>query len=130
MQDPTPAVRDLDALTTHASTKDGRTVRAFNPLSRNERMLFEVLLAGEHALHGFTNRDVRQKLRLTAYPLAASEDMHPGQVTQLFRRLLHGLIAKTPRSRRFRVSLAGRRTMSTAIKLREVAYPSLFATAA
>ena len=58
-------------------------------------MLFEVLLAGEHALHGFTNRDVRQKLRLTAYPLAPNEDMHPGQVTRLFRRLhAHGLIAK------------------------------------
>ncbi len=33
-------------------------------------------------------------------------------------------------SRRWRVSLAGRRSMSTAIKLREVAYPSLLATAA
>ena len=128
---PTPAVRDLDALTTQASTKDGRTVRAFNPLSRNERTLFEVLLAGEHALHGFTNRDVRQKLRLTAYPLAPNEDMHSGQVTRLFRRLhAHGLIAKIPRSHRWRVSLAGRRTMSTAIKLREVAYPNLFAAAA
>jgi hypothetical protein len=118
-------------LTTNASTKDGRTVRAFNPLSRNERMLFEVLLAGEHALHGFTNRDVRKKLGLTSYPLAPDEDRQPSQVTRLFRRLhAHGLIAKIPRSRRWRVSLAGRRTMSTAIKLREVAYPSLFATAA
>ena len=131
VQDPTPAVRYLDALTTNAPAKDGRTVRAFNPLSRNERVLFEVLLAGEHALRGFTNRVVRQKLRLTAYPLAANEDMHPGQVTRLFQRLhAHGLIAKIPRSRRWRVSLAGRRTMSTVIKLREVAYPSLFATAA
>ena len=64
-------------------------------------MLFEVHLSGEHALHGFTNRDVRQKLRLTAYPLAPNEDMHPGQVTRLFRRLhAHGPIAKIPRSRR------------------------------
>jgi len=131
VQDPTPAVRDLDALTTKASTKDGRTVRAFNPLSRNERMLFEVLLAGEHALHGFTNRDVRQKLGRTSYPLAPNEDRQPSQVTRLFRRLhAHGLIAKIPRSRRWRVSLAGRRTMSTAIKLREVAYPALFAATA
>jgi hypothetical protein len=123
-------VRDLDALTTNASTKDGRTVRAFNPLSRNERMLFEVLLAGEHALHGFTNRDVRQKLGRTSYPLAPNEHMQPSQVTRLFRRLhAHGLIAKIPRSRRWRVSLAGRRTMSTAIK-RGVAYPALFAAAA
>jgi hypothetical protein len=54
-----------------------------------------------------------------------------GQVTRLFRRLhAHALIAKIPHSRRWRVSLAGRRTMTTAIKLREVAYPSLFAAAA
>ena len=131
VQDPTPAVRDLDALTTNASTKDGRTVRAFNPLSRNERMLFEVLLAGEHALHGFTNHDVRQPLARTPYPLASQAEKQPGQVTRLSRRLhAHGLIAKIPRSRRWRVSLSGRRTMATAIKLREVAYPSLFATAA
>ena len=131
VQDPTLAVRDLDALTTNASTKDGRTVRAFNPLSRNERMLFEVLLAGEYTLHGFTNRAVRQKLAHTLYPLASEAEKQPGQVTRLFRRLhAHGLIAKIPHSRRWRVSLAGRRTMTTAIKLREVAYPRLFAAAA
>jgi hypothetical protein len=131
VQDPTSAVRDLDALTTNASTKDGRTVRAFNPLSRNERLLFGVLLVGEHALHGFTNRDVRQHLARTPYPLAPQAEKQPGQVTRLFRRLhAHGLIAKIPHSRRWRVSLSGRRTMATAIKLREVAYPSLFATAA
>jgi hypothetical protein len=45
-------------------------------------------------------------------------------------RLAHGLVAEIPHSRRWRVSLAGRRTMTTAIKLREVAYPSLFAAAA
>lgn len=71
VQDPTSAVRDLAALTTNASTKDGRTVRAFNLLSRNERLLFDVLLAGEHARHGFTNRDVRQHLARTPYPLAS-----------------------------------------------------------
>jgi len=132
VQDPTPAVRDLDALTTKASTKDGRTVTAFNPLSRNERMLFEVLLSGEYALHGFTNRDLRQKLaRTTTYPLAPHEEKRPAQVTRLLRRLhAHGLIAKIPHSRRWRVSLAGRRTMATAIKLREVSYPGLFAAAA
>ena len=94
-------------------------------------MLFEVLLAGEHALHGFTNRDLREKLARTAYPMASDAKKRPAQVTRLFRRLhAHGLIAKIPHSRRWRVSLAGRRTMTTAIKLREVAYPDLFAAAA
>jgi hypothetical protein len=111
--------------------KDGRTVTAFNPLSRNDRTLFEVLLLGEHALHGFTNRDLRQKLAGTSYPLAPNFDKRPGPVARLLRRLdAHRLVAKIPHSRRWRVSLAGRRAMTTAIKLREVAYPSLFAAAA
>jgi DNA-binding IclR family transcriptional regulator len=94
-------------------------------------MLFEVLLAGEHALHGFTNRDLREKLGCTPYPMASDAKKRPAQVTRLLRRLhAHGLIAKIPHSRRWRVSLAGRRTMTTAIKLREVAYPNLFAAAA
>jgi hypothetical protein len=85
---------------------------------------------GEHALHGFTNRDLRQKLARTSYPLAPEADKRPGQVTRLLRRLhTHGLVAKIPHSRRWRVSLDGRRTIATAIKLCEVAYPSLFAAA-
>ena len=107
--------RCVDDQRTDQRRADGQSVQS--PVAQ-QRVLFEVLLAGEHALHGFTNRDVRQKLGLTAYPLAPNEDRRPGQVTRLFRRLhAHGLIAKIPRSRRWRVSLAGRRTMSTAIKL-------------
>jgi hypothetical protein len=131
VQDPTLAVRDLDVLTTKAKAKDGRTVTAFNPLSRNDRILFEVLLLGEHALHGFTNRDLRHNLARTSFPLAPEADKRPGKVTRLLRRLhAHGLVAKIPHSRRWWVSLAGRRTITTAIKLREVAYPNLFAAAA
>jgi hypothetical protein len=51
----------------------------------------------------------------------------PGQVARLLRRPhAHGLLAKIPQ---WRVSLSGRRTMTIAIKLREVAYPSRFAAA-
>ncbi|HEX9604174.1 MAG TPA: hypothetical protein VF973_10520, partial [Myxococcales bacterium] len=112
-------------------TPNGRTARPFNPLSREDRTLFEVLLAGEYALHGFTNRDLRSKLGRTPFPLAKGREKQPGQVTRLLRRLhAHGLIAKVPRSRRWRVSLGGRRLMASAIKLREVAFPKLFAQAA
>jgi len=34
-------------------------------------VLFESLLSGEHALHGFANRDLRHKLARTSIPLAA-----------------------------------------------------------
>ncbi|MGH7856954.1 MAG: hypothetical protein ACREQY_06440, partial [Candidatus Binatia bacterium] len=67
----------------------------------------------------------------TSLPLATDPRKQSAQVTRLFRRLYaHRLIAKIPRARRWRVSLAGRRTMAAALKLREVAYPSLFAKAA
>jgi hypothetical protein len=131
VDDPTPAIRELDALTRAATTHNGRKVRPFNPLCREDRTLFEVLLAGEHALHGFTNRDLRAKLARTPFPLAAESEKQPGQITRLLRRLhAHGLIAKIPRSRRWRVSFGGRRLMASAIKLREVAFPRLFAEAA
>jgi len=94
-------------------------------------VLFESLLSGEHALHGFANRDLRHKLGLTSIPLASDPLKQSAQVTRLLRRLhAHGLIAKIPRSRRWRVSLSGRRVMAAAIKLREVAYASLYANAA
>jgi hypothetical protein len=131
VDDPTPAIRELDAITRAVTTPNGRTARPFNPLSREDRTLFEALLAGEHALHGFSNRDLRAKLGRTPFPLAKESDKQPGQVTRLLRRLrAHGLVAKIPRSRRWRVSLGGRRLMASAIKLREVASPRLFAEAA
>jgi hypothetical protein len=84
-----------------AKAKDGRTVTTFNPLSRNDRMLFEVILLGEHALHGFTNRDLRHKLARTSYPLAPEADKRPAQVTRLLRLLhAHGLVTKIQHSRR------------------------------
>ena len=94
-------------------------------------MLFETLLSGEHTLHGFTNRGLRLKLARTSIPLAPDARKQSAQVTRLFRRLhAHGLIAKIPHARRWRVSLSGRRIMAAALKLREVAYPSLYADAA
>ncbi len=131
VDDPTPAVRALDRLTTRAASASGRTVRPFNPLSRGERTLFEALLSGEHALHGFRNRDLRDKLTLAHYPLNSDPAKRPGQVTRLLRRLhAHRLVAKIPHSRRWRVSRSGRPTMATALKLREVAYPALYRDAA
>ena len=65
------------------------------PLPRNDRILFEVLLLGEHALRGFAKRDLRHKLARTSFPLASEADKRPGQVTRLLRRLhAHGLVAK------------------------------------
>jgi hypothetical protein len=82
-------------------------------------------------LHGFTNQELREHLVRVGYPLATAAAKQSDQVTRLLRRLhIHQLIAKIPRSRRWRVSRSGRRVMAGAVKLREVAYPSLCAEAA
>jgi hypothetical protein len=130
VDDPTPAIRELDAITRAAITPNGRTARPFNPLSREDRTLFTALLAGEYPLHGFTNRDLRAKLGRTSFPLTSEPEKQPGQITRLLRRLHAHHLAKVPRSRRWRVSLGGRRLMASAINLREVAFPRLFARAA
>jgi hypothetical protein len=131
VDDPTPALRALDALSTRAPTPNGRSERAFNPVARHDRTLFAVLMSGEHLVRGFTNREVRQKLARAAFPLAPDPAKHSGQVPRLFRRLhAHQLIAKIPRSRRWRVSFHGRRVMAAAIKLREIASPGFYAQAA
>jgi hypothetical protein len=120
VDDPTPAIRALDALSARAATPDGRTVRPFNPVARQERTLFEVLMSGEHVLHGFTNRELREHLVRVGCPLAAEVAKQSGQVTRLLRRLhVHQLVAKIPRSRRRRVSLNGRRVMAAAVNGRQ-----------
>jgi hypothetical protein len=37
-------------------------LRPFNSGARHDRTLFEAPMSGDHALHGFTNREVREEL--------------------------------------------------------------------
>ena len=79
----------LDALSARATTSDGRTVRPFNPAARQDRTLFEVLMSGEHELHGFTNRDLREHLARAGFP------SHPRRGQAL--RTSDASLAPTPR---------------------------------
>jgi len=48
----------------------------------------------------------------------------------IHRLHVYGLVAKIPRSRRWRVSASGYRIMSASLQLRELHFPSLHADAA
>ena len=126
VDDPTPALQQLDTLTSRRRAPSGRTAKPFNPLAKTDRTLFRALLAGEHFIHGFTNRDLRAKLRDLGFPLHPEAPKQTGQVCRLLARLhAYRLVAKVPRSRRWRVSATGLRLMSATIQLREVDYPEL-----
>jgi hypothetical protein len=74
------------------------------------------------------NRDVRTRLFGTS---AATDHRRSGQVSRLIKRLhLRGLVAKIPRSRRWRVTQLGHAVMSAAIQLREEQFPTAFLKAA
>ena len=56
-------------------------------MARQDRTLFEVLTRGEHVLHGFTNRELREHLVRAGFSLAPDPAKHAGQLTRLLRRL-------------------------------------------
>jgi hypothetical protein len=110
VDDPTPAIHDLDRITQRRRTPQGQSVRAFNPLAREDRQLFEALSSGEHHIRGFTNQDLRAKLIESQVLKAAAQTVQQlaGKVSRLLRRLhLYGLIAKVPHARRWRVTRKG-----------------------
>jgi hypothetical protein len=122
VDDPTNAKRDLDRITTRKKDAAGRGCSGFNPLAHHDIELFQAVMDGEHCLRGFTNRDIRSKLQSTQHlrPCGQDPKKASSKVSRIFRRFhSHGLIAKLPRTRRWRVTLYGRRVMGIALYLRE-----------
>ncbi|MGQ0570979.1 MAG: hypothetical protein ACT4P5_15870 [Armatimonadota bacterium] len=131
VDDPTSALRALDKITTRKQAPTIRPVRVFNPLARPDTELFAALMSGEHALHGFTNRDLRDKLPLAVLRLHDDPKKRSAQISRLLHRLhVYGLTAKIPRSRRWRVTSFGHRVMSAALTIRHKEFPSLYAKVA
>jgi len=64
----------------------------------------------------------RKKLQPTQHLISCGPDQKKAssKVSRIFRRFhAHGLIAKLPRTRRWRVTFYGRRVMGTALYLRK-----------
>ena len=125
VDDPTEAIRTLDRITTRKHVAPKRTTRAFNPLARDETQIFRALLDGQHMIRGFSNPDIRNKLKDSPHLKDITDPRRQSaKVTRIFNRChAHGLIAKIPHSRRWRVTKPGRVAMSASIQLRDVQFP-------
>ena len=131
VEDPTEGVRALDSLTTRKTTAAARPIKPFQALARVDTLIFAALMHGEHALHGFTNRDLRKILDPCALSLQDDPRKRSAQVSRLLHRLhVYRLIAKIPHSRRWRVTAFGWRVLSAALELRYRAFPELLPAAA
>jgi len=129
VEDPTPAIQQLDDITTRKETKSGRGIRAFNPLSREDMQLFKAMMAGEHHIRGLSNADIRACLDGSLHLRNHANDpkKQSAKVSRIFSRFhAHKLIAKIPRTRRWRVIDRGKQIMTASLCLRDIAFPELF----
>jgi hypothetical protein len=102
----------------------GRTRRALQPLARDDQALFQAVLRGEHAVRGFRNGELAERLFGPSPKQPMERRRRCGRVGRRISLLrAHGLVAKIPRSRRYRVTVNGQRFMSTAIHLRAKLFP-------
>jgi hypothetical protein len=98
---------------------NGRKLRAFNPASREDVALFAAVLKGEHNVTGLRNKNIRRAL-FGPSKLPSVRRKHSARVSRLLKRLhIHRLIAKVPRTRRWRVTERGFALMSLAVRIHE-----------
>jgi len=114
VNDPTPTLQRWHTLARplHAN---GRSYRGFNPAAREDLDLFTAVLRGEHAIKGFCNADIRRQL-FSSFQSRAHLRQQGARVSRLLKRLhVRGLVARIPRSRRWRVTKIGQLAMTTAL---------------
>jgi hypothetical protein len=113
MKDPTPHFDDLKVLTERRHNQ-GRSSAGFNPAREEEVRLFAAVLAGDHIAQGFRNKDIRAAL----HPDQKQGPRHlSAAVGRKLKRLhIRRLIAKVPRTRRWRVTEFGRKVLGDTLQ--------------
>jgi hypothetical protein len=102
----------------------GRYRRGLQPLAAGDQALFRATLRGEHALRGFRNGELAQELFGQRPDDPGERRRQCGRVSRRISLLrAHGLVAKFPRSRRYRVTERGQRFMATAIQVHDTLFP-------
>lgn len=122
VDDPAPAYQELRHLT-EPKVVAGRSLAGFNPARADDIRLFAAVLDGDHIARGFRNRDLRGAL----FGAECTDcGRRSAAVGRLLKRLhVRRLVAKIPRTRRWRVTERGRRLLGTAIQLYRQTWPEL-----
>jgi hypothetical protein len=114
--DPTGSYQSVSHVA-EAKVSAGRRYAGFNPAKRDDARLFQAVLSGDHLLRGFHNAEIREAL----YGPTSDADERRRQanrVTRLLKRLhVRGLLAKIPRTRRWRVTAQGQQQLGTLVRL-------------
>lgn len=123
IQHPAAAHKQLERVCEPVRYKQ-RSRRGINPLRQDDLALLKAAMRGEHCLNGLRNRDLAAALGLSKPQDQAQARRQSARVTRKLHLLhAHGLIARIPRSRRWRVTARGAAIMGAAIHYRERALP-------
>ena len=118
LTDATPLV-DLIAPYTRGFTKDGRRVRALEPVAKDRELLL-ALGDPKHGITGLSNGDLREILGEQPWGKKYSKKQLSARVSRSIVLLRnHGLIRKMPNQNRYQLTDAGRQltaTLSAALK--------------
>jgi len=115
----TPSHRLLDPVSQRL-VKDGRAYRPLQPISPADSRVFELLLKGEHLIHGIRNRDLRTELHPGADMDPTTKRKSSARISRMLRLLrAHELIYKVPKTNYHRITKKGHQVMTTATKFRE-----------
>jgi hypothetical protein len=117
------AIAALDDLC-RSRLEKGKRYAKFNPVAAEDTTLFAAVLAGEHQLNGFRNKDLQARLFSTPPRSDDEQRRRSARITRWIAKLRgHGLIAKVQASRLYRVTARGLRLMAAALWCRNKEFP-------
>jgi hypothetical protein len=123
VDDPTEAFKELNRLC-ESVKRSGRTYRGLNPLRKDDSMLLRAIMQGRYHVQGFRNRNLVSQLYPKPPENIIEAQRRSRRVTRLISLLrAHRLIAKIPRSRRYRITIRGVRLIASVICLRQDELP-------
>lgn len=116
VDDPRPSYQQVKRLAERKVLAQ-RSYAGFNPASSQDLRLFQAVLHGDYHLHGFCNRQIREQLfRGTTDP--QERRRLASRIGRLLKRLhVRQLIAKIPRSRRWRITMQGQKLLGVIVQL-------------
>ena len=124
--DNTDAMRVLDRHCRPIRNR-GKSHPRLNPIGKDDLALFRAALAGEHLINGFRNTHLQARLYTRPPRDEAEAKRRCAKTSRLIVKLRgHGLVAKVPRRRLYRVTPYGQRFMSAVIAIHDHHFPAAY----
>jgi hypothetical protein len=116
IEDNSTGVKELRQLT-ERKTENNRNYKGFNPLNRDDSLIFQELVNGSFIINGFSNKS----LKMAISQKLQDKNWNIGKVSRLIKRLrVFGLVRKVHKTYKYFLTEKGRLLATMAVKLRNI----------